>query len=65
MTDSLPQSAARTRRDWAVDTGLFLFAVGFGVLTAVERLSQGLAEPEWLFDVEQVVGALACAAAGR
>jgi signal transduction histidine kinase len=62
MTDSLPQSAARTRRDWAVDTGLFLFAVGFGVLTAVERLSQGLAEPEWLFDVEQVVGALACAA---
>jgi signal transduction histidine kinase len=62
MTDSIPLNPARTRRDWAVDTCLFLFAVGVGVFTAVDRVSLGLSEPEWFFDVEQVVGALGCAA---
>ncbi|WP_433293971.1 sensor histidine kinase [Pseudonocardia sp. CA-142604] len=62
MTDSIPPNPARTRREWAVDACLFLFAVGIGVLSAVDRVGLGLTEPAWFFDVEQVVGALGCAA---
>jgi signal transduction histidine kinase len=51
----------RTLRDWLVDTLAFLFAVGLGLMTAAARLDD-LPEPRWLFDVDQVVGALGCVA---
>jgi signal transduction histidine kinase len=45
-----------------VDSGLFLLAVAFGVTTAGARLESGaLPEPAWLFDLDQVAGALGCA----
>ncbi|WP_371785870.1 sensor histidine kinase [Streptosporangium subroseum] len=50
-------------RDRLVDTGLFLFAAAFGVLTAAERLgASSLAGPQWLFNLDQVIGVLGCAA---
>ncbi|HWM03120.1 MAG TPA: histidine kinase [Actinophytocola sp.] len=60
MNDSL-LLPRRSRRDWLVDTALFGFAVLFGALVAVER-SGALPNPAWLFDVDQVVGAVACVA---
>jgi signal transduction histidine kinase len=52
----------RRLRDWVVDGGLFLLAVGFGVVTAGVRLDAGaLPEPAWLFDLDQIAGALGCA----
>ena len=52
----------RRLRDWVVDSGLFLLAVAFGVTTAGARLESGaLPEPAWLFDLDQVAGALGCA----
>ncbi|GAA3835703.1 histidine kinase [Sphaerisporangium flaviroseum] len=62
MNGSPPPSAPRSvRRDWLVDIGLFLFAAGFGVLTAMGRLDAHL-PPEWLFNLDQATGALGCAA---
>jgi signal transduction histidine kinase len=53
----------RSRRDWVVDAGLFLVAAAYGVVTAATRLeAASLPAPAWLFDVDQVVGALGCAA---
>ncbi|SFP30726.1 Signal transduction histidine kinase [Amycolatopsis arida] len=50
-------------RDWLVDIGLFLLAVLYGVLMSDARLQAGhLPEPAWLFDLDQIVGALGCAA---
>jgi len=51
----------RSRRDWIADTSLFLLAVGYGVLMAALR-SGDPTVPRWLFEVDQVVGALGCAA---
>ncbi|HEY0454123.1 sensor histidine kinase [Actinophytocola sp.] len=51
----------RGTRDWLVDTALFLFAVLFGALIAVQRF-RALPDPAWLYDVDQVVGAVACVA---
>lgn len=53
----------RSTRDWLVDAALFLLAAGFGLFTAVMRAG-GTAplEPDWLFTLDQVAGALSCAA---
>ncbi|GLW05199.1 two-component sensor histidine kinase [Microtetraspora sp. NBRC 13810] len=53
----------REVRDWVVDTGLFVFAVAFGMLTAAERLATATLDvPMWVFHLDQVVGVLGCAA---
>jgi signal transduction histidine kinase len=53
----------RSLRDWLVDTGLFLLAAAYSVVTAGARLrAAALPEPAWLFDLDQVAGALGCAA---
>jgi hypothetical protein len=53
----------RSRRDWVVDAGAFLLAAGYAVVTADARQRAGsLPVPAWLFDVDQVVGALGCVA---
>ena len=51
----------RSPRDWLADTGLFLFAVLFGLLIAGERLAAP-PDPPWLFDVDQITGAIGCLA---
>ncbi|MFC4119396.1 sensor histidine kinase [Nonomuraea zeae] len=48
----------RSTRDWIVDTVMFLLAGGLTFLSLTEMTNQ----PEPLLAVEQVVGALACAA---
>jgi signal transduction histidine kinase len=54
---------ARRRRDWVADAALFLLAALFGLLAAAGRLeSSTLPDPPWLFDLDQVAGALGCAA---
>ncbi|MCE7005777.1 histidine kinase [Kibdelosporangium philippinense] len=52
----------RSVRDWLVDTTMFLLAALLGVLAANERLTGNLPmpDPPWLFDVDQVVGLIAC-----
>jgi signal transduction histidine kinase len=40
---------------------MFVLAVAFGIFAASQRLTS-LPDPEWLFDVDQVVGVLGCAA---
>ena len=53
----------RSLRDWCVDTVLFLLAVSYGVLTSgVRTRAGGPGVPPWLFDLDQLVGALGCAA---
>ncbi|WP_248960462.1 sensor histidine kinase [Sphaerisporangium perillae] len=52
----------RPLRDLLVDTGMFLLAAAFGIFTAVERLNATMPVPAWLFDLDQVIGALGCAA---
>jgi signal transduction histidine kinase len=51
----------RSRRDWVVDSAIFVLAVLFGLFTATQRVDSPVL-PEWLFEVDQVVGALGCAA---
>jgi signal transduction histidine kinase len=53
--------ARRRPRDWVVDTLLFLFAVLVWLLTAGARLEASTeVEPAWLFDLDQLAGALGC-----
>ena len=59
--DSTRTGRRRTRRDWVVDTAIFALAVLFGLFTASQRIATPAAPP-WLFEVDQVVGALGCAA---
>jgi signal transduction histidine kinase len=63
MSAAATASAPRRRpRDWVVDTGLFLLAVAYGIVTAGARLdASDLPEPAWLFDLDQLAGALGCA----
>ncbi|MEV0417731.1 sensor histidine kinase [Streptosporangium canum] len=49
-------------RDWAVDIGLFLLAAAYGVLMASMRLEAPSPPPRWLFNLDQLTGALGCAA---
>jgi signal transduction histidine kinase len=51
----------RTVRDWIVDFSCFLLAVMVGAV-AIEALVANPHVPPWLAAVDQVVGALACAA---
>ncbi len=51
----------RTGRDWVVDTALFLLAASYVVVMSDARLDT-LPQPQWLYDVDQIVGALGCAA---
>ncbi|WP_214409548.1 histidine kinase [Sphaerisporangium fuscum] len=51
----------RPLRDRLVDTVLILFAAGFGLVLARMRLDT-MTVPRWLFDLDQVIGALGCAA---
>jgi len=64
MNASGTASAAAPRRrprDWVVDTLLFLFAALVWLLTAANRLEASTeVEPAWLFDLDQLAGALGC-----
>jgi signal transduction histidine kinase len=64
MNASGTASAAAPRRrprDWVVDTLLFLLAVLAWLLTTANRLEASTeVEPAWLFDLDQVAGALGC-----
>ncbi|WP_055714095.1 sensor histidine kinase [Streptomyces torulosus] len=51
----------RTARDWVVDFMCFLFAVGIGLL-GVDTVSKEVALPDAYAVLDQVLGALACAA---
>jgi signal transduction histidine kinase len=51
----------RSRRDWIVDATIFTLAVLFGLFTAIQRAGSPV-QPEWLFELDQVLGALGCAA---
>ncbi|HEX2297157.1 MAG TPA: histidine kinase [Pseudonocardiaceae bacterium] len=51
----------RSRRDWVVDIVMFVLAVLFGLFAASQRMAAPV-QPPWLFEVDQVVGALGCAA---
>ncbi|WP_232376676.1 sensor histidine kinase [Amycolatopsis aidingensis] len=61
--DGAGPASRRGVREWLVDTGLFLAAVAFGLLTSALRIGLGPpVHPAWLFDVDQLLGALGCAA---
>jgi signal transduction histidine kinase len=61
MDDTSRTGRRRSRRDWVVDVAMFVLAVLFGLFTATQRLAAPV-QPSWLFEVDQVVGALGCAA---
>jgi signal transduction histidine kinase len=51
----------RSIRDWIVDTAMFVLAALLGLMTSQQRLDAGtLPDPAWLFDVDQLLGLLAC-----
>jgi len=53
----------RSPRDWVVDTGLFLLAASYWLLATGGRLKASTPpEPAWLFILDELVGALGCAA---
>ncbi|MFC6085637.1 sensor histidine kinase [Sphaerisporangium aureirubrum] len=53
----------RRLRNGLVDTALFLLAVSFGVVAAAMRWdAEALPVPKWLFNLDQLSGALGCAA---
>ncbi|MFF0306306.1 sensor histidine kinase [Streptosporangium sp. NPDC004379] len=63
MNGSAPAAGVRrSPRDWAVDLLLFLLAVLFGLVMAGLRLEVRPRPETWLFNLDQVTGALGCAA---
>src|SRR5215467_2440967 len=52
--------AARSRRDWIVDSALFLFAAVLGLTVAISSAQQGLHGP--LLAIDAIGGAVACMA---
>ncbi|MBO3744827.1 sensor histidine kinase [Streptosporangiaceae bacterium NEAU-GS5] len=63
ISATAPAGRRRGLREWVVDTCLFLFAVGLGIWTSADRIGSGaLPIPHWLFDLDQFVGVLSCAA---
>jgi signal transduction histidine kinase len=54
-------NGGRSRRDWIVDAAIFVLAVLFGLFAASQRIGTSV-QPPWLFEVDQVVGVLGCAA---
>jgi signal transduction histidine kinase len=61
MDDTTATATRRSRRDWVVDIAIFVLAVLFGLFAASQRIAADV-QPPWLFEVDQVVGALGCAA---
>ncbi|MEV7005294.1 histidine kinase [Streptosporangium sp. NPDC051022] len=59
---TLAPVSRRGPRDWAVDTCLFLLAVAMGIVLSGMRLQTYPRPPVWLFNVDQAVAALGCAA---
>src|SRR5215467_133651 len=53
-------AAARSRRDWIVDSALFLFAAVLGLTVAISSAQQGLHGP--LLAIDAIGGAVACMA---
>ncbi|MEU6738499.1 sensor histidine kinase [Streptosporangium sandarakinum] len=63
MNGSAPAAGARrSLRDWVVDFLLFLLAVVFGLVMSEMRLEVYPRPEKWLFHLDQVAGALGCAA---
>jgi signal transduction histidine kinase len=61
MDHTTPTGMRRSRRDWVVDIVMFVLAVLFGLFTASQRIAAPV-PPSWMFEVDQLVGALGCAA---
>jgi signal transduction histidine kinase len=61
MDHTTPTGMRRSRRDWVVDFVMFVLAVLFGLFTASQRIAAPV-QPSWMFEVDQLVGALGCAA---
>jgi signal transduction histidine kinase len=62
-SDAVAHRPARSARDWAVDIVLFLLAASFVLVVSGARLDAPvLPQPDWLFDLDQVVGVLGCSA---
>ena len=60
-TSATAPATRRGLRDWLVDALLFLVAVGAWLLVIGGRLEASASlQPEWLFGVDAVVGALGC-----
>ncbi|MFG1863111.1 sensor histidine kinase [Microbispora bryophytorum] len=62
MDPSATPRHRRSRRDWLVDSVMFVLAVAFTLLTSADRLDTAPLPPAWLFPFDQFAGALACAA---
>src|SRR5215469_8563518 len=60
LEDDDPPAAARSRRDWIVDSALFLFAVVLAITTGVNSAQQGLHGP--LLAIDAIGGAVLCLA---
>lgn len=52
----------RSARDWVVDSGLFGFAVLFGLLTAGERAQSSAVVADWLLLLDQITAVTGCLA---
>lgn len=57
-----PEQIRRTRRDWLVDSAVFLAAAAFGMLLTTQRQQVGPSVPQWWLELDQVIGVLACIA---
>src|SRR6516164_3657422 len=60
LEDNDAPAAARSRRDWIVDSALFLFAVGLGITAGVTSARHGLRGP--LLVVDAIGGVVLCLA---
>ena len=60
LEDDDTPAAARSRRDWIVDSALFLFAAVLGLTVAISSAQQGLHGP--LLAIDAIGGAVACMA---
>ena len=61
MNDTARPGRKRSRRDWIVDIAIFVLAVLLGLFTASQRIATPVLPPG-LFEVDQLIGALGCAA---
>ncbi len=62
MNEAVDTTARRSRRDWVVDTAVFVVAALFGLLLATQRQQLGSTVPPWWLELDQVAGVLACVA---
>ena len=60
MSQMLRDLRRRSVRDWVVDSVAFLFAVGLGLVSINERMDSMNYVVPWLFDVDLVLGVIAC-----